>query len=258
MLRVLWNSKSAMMAQQEKLDSISNNIANSATDGYKRTDVSFKDLMQESLKREGYPTTTNQGNLANLATGTGIKAGEWIRDDKQGSLIETGLNTDLALDGVGFLKVTLTNGSSGYTRNGSFNLDSNGYLNDKSGNRLEVLSNGTQVKIPSSLFKIDEAGNVLDKSSGKDVIIGKIKLYNFTGSDAMTSIGNSLYVPRNGVNSYETDNTSIRQGFVEASNVDVAKEMTDMIITQRAFELSSKGLKTADDMWGMANNLRNK
>jgi flagellar basal-body rod protein FlgG len=257
-LRILWNSKSAMMAQQEKLDSISNNIANSSTEGYKRTDVSFKDLMQESLKKEGYPTAKNNGNSIEPLTGTGVRASEWTRDDKQGSLIETGLSTDLALDGEGYLKVTLPNGNSGYTRNGSFSLDSDGSLNDKNGNRLEILSNGTQVKLHSSNFKIDEAGNVFDKSSGTDVNIGKIKLYSFIGGDAMTSIGNSLYVPKNGVNSYEPGNTSIRQGFVEASNVDIAKEMTDMIITQRAFELSSKGLKTADDMWGMANNLRSK
>lgn len=254
MLRVLWSAKNAMVAQQEKLDSISSNIANSNTNGYKKADVNFKDLMQESLKREGYPTET--GNPIVPLTGTGIKASEWTRDNKQGSLIETGLNTDLALDGEGFLKVTLANGNSGYTRNGSFSYDSNGNLSDSSGNKLEILANGKPVKIPSSIFNIDEEGNVMDKSTGKDVKIGKIKLYNFIGSDAMTSIGNSLFVPKNGINSYEPVNTSIRQGFVEASNVDIAKEMTDMIITQRAFELSSKGLKTADDMWGMANNLR--
>lgn len=254
MLRVLWSSKSAMMAQQDKLDSISSNIANSSTNGYKRTDVNFKDLMQESLKREGYPTES--GNPIVPLTGTGVKVSGWTRDDKQGSLIETGLNTDLALDGEGFLKVTLANGSSGYTRNGSFSYDSDGTLSDNSGNRLEILSNGKPVKIPTSIFNIDEAGNVIDKSTGKGVNIGKIKLYNFTGSDAMTSIGNSLFVPKNGINSYEPGNTSIRQGFVEASNVDIAREMTDMIITQRAFELSSKGLKTADDMWSLANNLR--
>ena len=258
MLRILWNSKSAMTAQQEKLDSISNNIANSSTDGYKRTDVSFKDLIQESLKKEGYPTVKNNGDTKEPSTGSGVKAGEWTRDNKQGSLIETKMNTDLALDGEGFFKVTLPNGNMGYTRNGSFSLDSEGFLNDKSGNRLEILSNGTQIKIPSSNFKIDEDGNILDKSSGTDINIGKIKLYSFTGSDAVTSIGNSLYVKRDGVNSYEPGNTSIIQGFVEASNVDIAKEMTDMIITQRAFELSSKGLKTADEMWGMANNLRSR
>lgn len=256
MLRILWNSKSAMMAQQEKLDSIANNISNSSTDGYKRTDVSFKDLMQESLKKEGYPTVQNNAN--GLLTGIGVKTGQWTRDETQGSLIDTGFSTDLALDGAGFLKVILSNGNSAYTRNGSFSLGADGSLNDKSGNRLEILLNGNQVKVPSSNFKIDTLGNVTDKSSGKDVIIGKVKLYDFTGSDGMVSIGNSLFAPKNGVNSYEPTNTSIRQGFVEASNVDIAKEMADMIITQRAFELSSKGLKTADDMWAMANNLKSK
>lgn len=258
MLRILWNSKSAMMAQQEKLDSISNNISNANTDGYKRVDVRFKDLIQESLKREGYPTAANKLNPSGLSTGTGIKASEWLRDDSQGNLSETGVNTDLALDGEGFFKVMRPDGSAAYTRNGSFSLDSNGNLNDKNGNKLDIQFTGNKVNISSNNLKIDESGNIISNNNGKDISVGKIKLYNFTGSDAVTSIGGNLFVPKDGVNAYEANNTSIRQGFIELSNVDMAKEMVDMIITQRAFELSSKGIKTADDMWAMANNLRAK
>jgi len=242
-----------MQAQQEKLDSISNNLSNINTEGYKRVDVNFKDLVYETLKRDGYPTT---GNAREPLNGTGVRASNWIRDDKQGNLQETGLNTDLAIDGEGYFGVTLADGSKGYTRSGSFNIDAAGDIVDKKGNRLDVEFYGEKTSFKNGNFSINKEGIVSTNDNGKLTNVGKINLYNFVGQDSMASIGENLYVPKAGAQGYTVANSNIYQGYVEGSNVDFAKEMTDMIITQRAFELGSRGLKTADEMWGIANNLR--
>jgi flagellar basal-body rod protein FlgG len=272
-LRILWSSRSAMSAQQDKLDSISNNIANVNTEGYKRIDVTFKDLVYETLKKKGYPT--NESNGDNSLNGTGVRTGEWVRDTKQGNLTETGESTNLAIDGQGYFEVVLPDqnvyGSfkTALTRSGSFNIDSEGNLVDKSGNRLNIDFNEDinpeDRRLTKDNFKIDDQGRVM-KIDGENVVeVGKINLYNVSGQNSLKSIGNNLYVVDteniNGLNvpvekPYITQDASIRQGFLELSNVDLTKEMTDMIITQRAFELSSKAMRTADEMWGMANNLR--
>lgn len=260
MLRILWNSRSGMMAQQEKLDSISNNIANVNTEGYKKVDVSFRDLVYENLERTGYPNS-NDPNYPSQ-NGTGVRASDWIRDNKQGALNQTGVNTDLAIDGEGFFAVTTPNGSTAYTRNGSFNVDANGDVVDKNGNRLNIqfdanLQPGDN-KFSSDNFIVGQNGDVSKKIGDSFKHVGKINLYNFIGQNALNSVGQNLYVPSQGAQMYNASDFDIHQGFLEASNVDIASEMTDMIVTQRAFEFNAKGLSTADDMWGIANNLRAK
>lgn len=255
MLRILSNSKSGMIAQQEKLDAISNNIANVNTQGYKRVDVSFKDLVYETLNRQGYPTSPKGQNLIN---GTGVKATDGIRDAGQGNLQQTGSNTDLAIDGEGYFRVTLPDGSKAYTRDGSFNVDGAGNIVDSQGNALDIQYTGNKVSFDSSNFSVDKSGNISVNNNGKQVNVGKINLYNFVGQDTMNSVGQNLFVPKAGAQGYTVNNSEINQGFIENSNVDIAKEMTDMLVTQRAFELSSKGMQTADQMWSIINNLRSK
>jgi fagellar hook-basal body proteins len=267
MLRALWSSRAAMNAQQQKLDSISNNIANTNTVGYKREDVSFQDLVYETLNRKGIPTGEN--NTDTLINGTGVKATKWIRDNSQGSLRETGEKTDLALDGEGFFRVTLPDGSKAYERSGSFNIDSTGEIVDKNGNRLDVAltEEGTNMLNSGSVFTTDnfavkENGDVylaVDNNGSKtDVLYGKINIYNPIGQDSLTSVGENLYVPNSGTIMNVNTDVNILQGFVEGSNVDVGKEMTDMIVAQRAFELSSRSLKTADEMWGLVNSMKSR
>lgn len=264
-----------MTAQQEKLDSISNNIANVNTEGYKRVDVSFRDLVYETLDRNGYPVS--EENSTSSYNGTGTRTGEWIRDVSQGNLTETGVNTDLAIDGKGYFEVLIPDRDNygayktAYTRSGSFNIDSNGNLVDKNGNKLNVVFNDDvplqDRNFTSNNLKIDEKGNVYKNDGINMNLVGKINLYNVSGENSLKSIGNNLFVIKteniNGEETYvETpylvQDASIRQGMIELSNVDLSKEMTEMIIAQRAFELNSKAMKTADDMWGMANNLRSK
>lgn len=265
MLRILSNGVTAMNAQQQKLDSISNNLANVNTPGYKREEVSFQDLVYENLNRTGYP---NSGaNPKEPINGTGVKATSWIRDSKQGDLLQTGINTDFAIDGQGYFRVTMPDGSKAYERAGSFNVDSTGNIVDKNGNRLDmdVTQDGANlfnsgVKFTSDNFDVKENGEVYirDTSNGSNnyVLYGKINLYNPVGEVAFSSIGENLYKANQGAQINTVNNSSIRQGFVESSNVDIGEEMTNMIIAQRAFEMGSKSLKTADDMWGLVNSLK--
>lgn len=265
MLRMLNNSKSAMMAEQEKLDCISNNIANVETNGYKRTDVNFSDLMYESLQRNGYPVS--EGLTKEPMVGSGVKAGKWIRDNSQGIPTNTGCNTNFCINGDGYFRVTRADGSSAYTRCGDFNLNSQGEIVDKEGNRLEILGangnninspgNGTSGTFKNDNFTVKSDGTVLVKNSkGTFTEAGKLNIYSPQGQEALRSVGDNLYETVNGAAMQVSKNATIMQGFVEGSNVDTAKEITEMLMTQRAFELGSRGLKTADDMWSMVNNIR--
>ncbi|MGV8983646.1 flagellar hook-basal body complex protein [Clostridium sp.] len=264
MLRLIWNSKSSMMAQQEKLDCISNNIANVNTNGYKKVSANFKDLLYESLDRKGYPVSEGITGKSVLQNGTGVRVGEWTRDNMQGDLVSTNLNTDLAIDGTGYFEVTQLDNSKAYTRAGNFLTDSSGTIVDEKGNRLSIVdSQGNNINTANGSYKfnrnnftVDESGIVTFKQNNVEQQVGKVKIANVIGDNSMISVGDSLYMPKPGVQVIDSTDYSIKQGFLEQSNVDIASEMTDMIITQRAFQLSSSTLKTADEMWQMANNLR--
>lgn len=264
MLRILWNGKSGMAAQQEKLDAISNNIANTNTNGYKKIDVSFKDLVSESLDRKGYPVSEGKEPF----TGTGVRAGNWSRNDLQGNMQATGVKSDLCIDGQGFFGLVKNDGSLAYTRDGNFGIDSNGSIVDNEGNRLVITdidgnnnindpTSSLNIKFTKGNYDIMADGTVSVKKGDNTIYnVGKINIYNAVGQDSLITSGNSMFVPSEGTTMFKVSNASIHEGYIEASNVDIAKEMTDMILAQRAFEFSSKSIKTADDMWGMVNNLK--
>ena len=252
MLSALWNSKSGMQAMQDKMDSISNNIANVSTNGYKKVDMGFSDLLSETFGRNGYPTNVNNGNTP--YTGTGVKSDEWIMDNKQGDLNETDVDTDLAIDGKGYFAVTLSDGTTAYSRAGDFSLDAKGQLVDGNGNRLKIDYTGNATSLEKDNFKVSEDGKIYTKDGNKN--IGKISLYNVVGDDSPVPIGDNLYSFKSGSQVYKVSNSSIKQGFTEMSNVDIGTEMTDLIVAQRAFQLNSKGLQTADEMMSMINNMK--
>lgn len=256
MIRALWNSRSGMEAMQDRLDSISNNISNSETTSYKRVDVSFNDLVYEQLERRGYPTNNNGVNQH--LTGSGVKSNPWQRDDSQGELNPTGIDTDLAIDGLGYFKVTKTDGTTAYTRAGSFNLDVDGELVSPTGERLEVVYNGEKKKLEKGKFNIDTDGTITVNENNTMVNAGKINIYQPLGQDSMYSIGNNLFAVKNGAQVNQVTGSNVLQGLVEASNVNVGLEISNMIVTQRAFELNSKCMTTIDEMMGMANNLKSR
>jgi len=255
MLRTLWTSKAGMQATQEKLDSISNNIVNSGTTAYKKVNVEFKDLLTQTLDRNGVPLNDKSAVL-----GTGSKTGEWYRDKTQGTLIESSINSNLAIDGEGYFKVITSTGEAAYTRDGSFTVDSNGQLVDSQGNLLEIQYENGYSSENSNLtinnMRVDTSGNLYVQNSDTFVKIGEIYLYTAVGDQAFLSQGNNLYYAVDGAEVYEVTDADIHQGMLEGSNVDIAEEFTEMIVTQRAFELSAKGITTADEMWQMVNNMK--
>ncbi len=260
MYTLLYTNRSAMVAQQDKLDVISNNLANITTVGYKKMDTSFTDLYSRSLDRLGYPVSDG---AKNLFTGTGVKSTEDKRQFTQGSLSNTEVTTDLAIDGEGLFKVYRADNTAAYTRNGSFKVDGSGMLVDNNGHKVSVVdNNGNEVDYSRGEFNLrdgftmDKDGGIYVEADGKDQKIGSIKTYTAVGDASFISVGESLFIPKDGVNVFETTGRNILQGHLENSNVDSGVEMTNMIITQRAFQLNSSALKTADDMWGMINNLR--
>ncbi len=262
MYGMFYTNRSAMEAQQNKLDLISNNIANSGTIGYKKVTSTFQDLYTSSLERLGVPWSKNANT--ELYVGTGVKSTNEVRIKTQGSLTNTKISTDLAIDGEGFFKVYKQDGSAAYTRNGNFKVDASGILVDNNGYRLSITdANGNEINVPGGpinfakdKFSIDANGALSLDNDGNSIKVGDIKTYKTIGDTDFISAGQSLFVPIEGATVLETTDRDIYQGFTERSNVDMSTEMTDMIVAQRAFQLSSSALKTADDMWGMINNLR--
>ena len=255
MLTTLWTSKSGLNANQEKLDVISNNIANVNTTGYKKVNAGFKDLISSSLDEWGNPL-----NDKTATVGSGVKAGNFTKDNSQGGLQTTNQKTDLALDGEGYFKVISSNGTEYYTRDGSFKLDSYGRLVTANGNILEVqYANGysqNNTGLTADNFTINKKGEIFAENNGNFEKVGEIAVYTAVGNDAFTSVGDNLFKELNGVQVYRTLDADMYQGYLEAYNVDLSQEMTDMIVAQRAFQLSSKGITAADEMWQMINNLR--
>lgn len=255
MLELMLHNRSSMNAQQQKLDNISNNLANMDTDGYKTEKVAFSDLVYDTMKRSGIAVSTKTGTEVEPETGTGVKTTGYLRDTSQGALEQTNVSTNLALSGEGYFKVTKSDGTAAYERSGDFSIDGAGKLVDSSGNRLEVNFTNGAVALNASNFSVSEDGTVSVQDGTTSKNVGKINVYNVVGQDALISAGENIYVPVSGAQMYQTNTTTIEQGYVEKSNVDVSKEMTDMIQAQRAYQLNGKCLSTADQMWQMVNNM---
>ncbi|MGL5756439.1 MAG: flagellar hook-basal body complex protein [Paraclostridium sp.] len=251
MYNIMHNSKSGMLASQSNIDTISNNMTNMQTVGYKKVDISFLDLMEESLNKTSLPINSKE-----YVKGTGSKVSQITRDFSQGAIKETKINTNLAIDGEGFFRVIRSDGSYAYTRNGEFNLDANGNLVDDKGNILDITPvNGAlkNINLKNGELGINKNGEVyLD-----DQKVGDINLYTSSGDADFTSIGDNLFTTK--ANNIEiVKNKTILQGHVEMSNVNMQTEMVDLIMAQRVFQSNSRGMKTVDEMWSIANNLQSR
>lgn len=251
MYNIMNNSITGMSANQGKIDIISNNIANSQTTGYKKLEAGFLDLYTDTLSRQSYPH-----NGDNLITGTGVRISNATRNLTQGALKETGISTDIAIDGDGYFRVISSDGTYKYTRSGEFNFDLNGKLVDSYGNFLDINYNngvnGQDLNLSNGDLTINNKGEVfLNKQN-----IGSITLYMPQGNHDFTSVGDSLFDLNEGAEVYVVDNPKVYQGYVEMSNVSMQVEMTDLIMAQRAFQINSRGVQAIDEMWGMINNLK--
>ncbi|WP_105176167.1 flagellar basal-body rod protein FlgG [Clostridium cagae] len=255
MFNIFANAQSGMNAYQEKLDYLSNDLVNTSTTGYKSTDVQFSDLLTESLDRKGTPLVNKDA-----INGTGVKLGMDYRKDTQGNLLTTGIKTDIAIDGKGYIASVQQDGTIAYTRDGNLKIDSNGTLVDARGNKIYIqyedgMSEGSP-KLSSEDISIDGDGGISTKVDNQYVKVGQIPVFTAIGDKAFVAIGNNYFVASDDAQIALSNDYNIEQGMLEGSNVDTSEIFTDIISTQRAFQLSSKGITTADEVWGMINSMR--
>ena len=253
MIRSLWIAKTGMEGQQTKLDAISNNLANVGTNGFKRAGVVFEDLMYQNLRPAGSATSEQSQLPTGLQVGLGVRAAASTRNFGQGSLQQTGNNLDLAIKGQGFFQIQLPDGTSGYTRDGAFQVDANGALVNNAGYPVQP---GITVPANALAVTIGADGTVSASIPGQVApqTLGQLQLAAFVNPAGLDARGGNLFgetaasgTPNAGAPS-SAGLGSLQQGFVEGSNVNVVEELVSMIATQRAYELNSKAIQTSDQM----------
>lgn len=264
MIRSLHTAASGMKSQQMNIDTISNNLANVNTNGYKAQRAEFKDLLYETIKRTNL--RDDLGAPVNLEVGHGVMTSATTRDFKNGSLIETQNTLDFAIDGNGFFSVALPNGEIRYTRDGSFKLSVDGdeaWLVTSEGYYV-LDEDDDDIVIESGLkdITVDNMGYITATDEDGDVVeIARLKIVDFMNPAGLLSEGQNLYsttVASGEEILLEADemDSKIVQGYLEASNVQIVDEMVKMITAQRAYEISSKSIQVSDEMLQMANNLK--
>ena len=263
MMRALYTASSGLAAQQFNLDTIANNLANVNTTGFKKNRVEFSDLLYETLQRGAAKDI--DGKPVNIQVGHGVKFSSTSKIFTVGNMSETTNALDIALDGDGFFKVIDANGKPAYTRDGAMKLSVNGNVTNL------VTSEGYIYQGPNGSIKLPvEAKDVIINSNGiisyKDaaganIEIGKIGIFRFANPPGLENIGQNLLRETvvSGKAADSANNGSggnVLQGFLEMSNVQVVEEMVKMIQAQRAYEINSKSIQTADEMLQTANNMR--
>lgn len=263
MVRSLWTAATGMNGQQSNLDAISNNLSNVNTTGYKQQRVEFEDLMYQNVKLAGTPATEDTVTPVGIQQGAGVKLGATQRIFLQGSLQNTGVDTDIAIVGDGFFRVQQYDGSYQYTRDGSFKVDMNGQLVTSNGLRVMpeiILPAGYDIHTLS----VSDDGRVSVRVAGQSdpTDVGQMELYRFPNAVGLEAAGDNLFKVTNA----SGDAIASRPGydgmgvtkhkFVEMSNVSVVNEMVQMIVAQRAYEFNSKAIQTTDSMLSTAVNLK--
>ena len=264
MMRALYTAASGMTGQQYNIDVISNNLSNVNTTGYKKSRVDFEDLLYQHQRIAGTPATINTYYPTNLEVGLGTNPAATQKMFSQGKMQITDNKTDVAIKGEGFFKVRMPDGSEGYTRDGAFKIDANGDL---------VTSNGFHVidppiNLPKDYYKeslsFTPEGQITVKVPGMDenIPIGEIKLYRFVNPAGLKSVGSNVLkeTPASGA-AYEGNPSwpgfgTLKQGYLEMSNVEIVEELVSMIVAQRAYEFNSKAIHTSDSMLATAVNLK--
>ncbi len=258
MSRALWISATGMEAQQKRTDAIANNMANVNTAGYKKSVVRFSDMLYQKIKLSGAGTATGETPVG-IQMGSGVKVDSVSKIFTQGSLESSSSDLDMAIEGDGFFQVQMPDGSTNYTRTGTFHMDSTGIVVTAEG--YPVLGFPT-LDSNSSSISIHPDGTVTTFSGGVTSEKGRIQLARFTNDEGLAYEGANMYAETPASGSATTGNPgggdfgNIAQHALEGSNVDIVKEMVNMIAAQRAYELNSKGIKTADSMMRMIANLK--
>lgn len=253
MMRSLWISKTGMEAQQTQLDHISHNLANSSTNGYKRSHAVFEDLMYQNLRQAGASSSEQTTLPTGLQVGLGVRPVATARQFAQGSLQQSTNPLDLAIQGNGFFQIQMPDGTTGYSRDGAFQVDAQGQIVTNNG---YVLQPG--IVIPANTLSVSIAadGTVNANIPGQVApqTLGQIQLAAFINPAGLEPRGQNIYAETaasgtpNAAAPATNGMGSLMQGFVETSNVNVVEELVSMIQTQRAYELNSKSIQTSDQM----------
>lgn len=253
MIRSLWIAKTGLDAQQTQMDVISNNLANVSTSGFKRSRAVFEDLMYQTMRQPGAQSSQQTQIPSGLQIGTGARPVAAERIHTQGNLQLTGNQLDVAIQGSGFFQVLLPDGSTAYTRDGSFQMNSQGQLVTSSGFTIQPA-----ITIPSDATGVtiarDGVVSVTQPGVAAPVQVGSLQLATFINPAGMQSQGENLYqeTASSGTPSTNVPGTNgaglLSQNYVETSNVNVVEELVNMIQTQRAYEINSKAVQTSDQM----------
>lgn len=253
MIRSLWIARTGLDAQQTQMDVIANNLANVSTNGFKRSRAVFEDLLYQTMRQPGAQSSQQTQLPSGLQVGTGVRPVATERIFTQGNLQQTGNDKDVAVQGAGFFQVLLPDGTTAYTRDGSFQVDNQGQLVTSSG---FVVQPAITIPANAQSITIGRDGTVSVTQPGvvAAVQVGALQLATFINTAGMESRGENLFVETaaSGSPSTNTPGTNgaglVNQGYVETSNVNVAEELVNMIQTQRAYEINSKAITTSDQM----------
>ncbi|NOX90052.1 MAG: flagellar basal-body rod protein FlgG [Calditrichaeota bacterium] len=261
MLRALKTAALGMTAQQLNVDVIANNLANVNTTGFKKSNIEFQDLLYETIQLGDRDGRKGYENPVKLQIGLGSRPISTFRSFSRGDVVQTGNTLDMAINGRGFFQVELNDGNYAYTRDGSFKVNSEGYLVTSSG--LKVYP---EIALPENVnsIKISENGivSVIIEGESEPQEIGQIELATFMNPAGLFARGGNLFsvTEASGEPIYglpgEQGFGGVMQGYLEKSNVDVAQEMINLIVAQRAYEINSKTVKTADELLALINNLK--
>ena len=254
MISGLYTAASAMVAQEQQQDVIANNLANVNTTGFKKDTALYVPFPTVVLNSINDDKTLVQGGLGDNVYPIGERGrGVQLRVDgvvpeltEEGSYVETSNNLDMAIKGNGMFEVMTPDGIR-YTRNGNFSIDSSGQLVNQTG--YPVMGQAGRIMLDSNNVHVDESGRVFDVSSGKPQEIDTLRIGLFTKEDKLRKQGDSLFYKLDGLPLQEDDrveNVQIKQGYLESSNVNVVREMVDMISAYRAYEASSKAVQSQD------------
>ena len=253
MLPALWVAKTGLSAQDTNLTTISNNLANVSTTGFKRDRAEFQDLLYQIKRQPGAQSTQDSELPSGLQVGTGVRIVGTQKNFTAGSLQTTEQPLDMAIDGRGFFQILQPDGTTSYTRDGTFHLDSNGQIVNASGFALQpaiVIPNDAQT------FTVGRDGTVSITVAGNPAaqVIGNLQTADFINPAGLQAVGNNLFLetaasgaPQVGTPGLAGFGTTL-QNTLETSNVSTVEEMVNMITTQRAYEMNSKVISTADQM----------
>ena len=253
MIRSLWIARTGLNAQQLSLDVIANNLANVSTNGFKRARPVFEDLFYQTIRQAGAQSSQTNQIPSGLQIGSGVRPVATARIHTQGAMQQTANDLDVAIDGAGFLQVLLPDGTTAYTRDGSFHKDSQGQIVTSSGYPVQP-----SVTIPSNALSVtisrDGIVSVTQPGTTASTQIGALQVVTFVNVGGLQAAGENLFLETSssGTPTPNTPGTNgagvLNQRYVEASNVNVAEELVSMIATQRAYELNSKAVSTSDQM----------